>query len=146
MGAPALIHGPSVAAYVNGKVLGIVYSMDFTSSTPRKRVMSIDSLIAQELAPVGTSVSGTLGIYRLRGGGGIEGAGLTAPLPDLSQESYFSIVLLDIITKFIIFSARSCSVESQSWSAVTKQYLTGTIAFSGINWQNEVVALNGSQS
>ena|ERR1022692_1556713 len=145
MGASPLIVAPSVAIYINSKMFGLVHSFDWISSTPRKKIHSIDVLSALELAPTGADVSFSMGIYRLRGGGGIEGANLTVPLPDLAQENYFSCVLLDIVTKFIVFQALECSVEAQSWSVVTKQFLMGNISCSAKSWNNETVALNGRQ-
>jgi hypothetical protein len=143
MGATPLISAPQVAAFINGAPYGLVYSFDWNSSTPRKRIHSIDILQSIELAPLGTDVSFTMGLYRLRGGGGIEGANITVPLPDLAQENYFSVTLVDIVTKFIIFAAQECSVESQNWAVATKQFLTGTISCSAKSFNNEVVALNG---
>lgn len=146
MGAPVLIHAPSVACYINGKVLGLVYSFDWTSITPRKKISAIDVLQDLELAPTDSKVSFNMGLYRLRGGGGLEGANITAPAPDLAQENYFSVVLLDLVTKFVIFNAQKASVESQSWSVATKAYMTGSVSCSALSWNNEVIALNGSQS
>src|ERR1700690_167555 len=143
MGATAIISAPQVAVYINGKVFGLVHSFDWNSSTPRKKVHSIDILQALELAPTGSDVSFGMGIYRLRGGGGAEGANITVPLPDLASENYFSVVLVDIVTKYIVFQAQQCSIESQNWSVATKQFLMGTLNCSALAWSNEVVALAG---
>ena len=143
MGAPALIAAPQTAVYINSQMFGLAYSFDWNSSTPRKRVKSIDILQSLELAPTGSDVSFTLGMYRLRGGGGIEGANITVPLPDLAQENYFSVLLLDIITKNVIFQATSCSVESQNWGVAVKQFMQGSISCSCLSFSNEVVPLNG---
>jgi hypothetical protein len=143
MGASPLVSAPGVACYINGKVFGLVYDFSFNSATPRKKIKSIDVLQALELAPTTSDVSFSMGIYRLRGGGGIEGANIAAPLPDLASENYFSVVLLDLVTKFVIFQALNCSVESQDWSVPLKNYITGRISCSALSWSNEVVALNG---
>jgi hypothetical protein len=143
MGATALVSSPQVAVYINGSLFGLVYSFDWNSSTPRKKVRSIDILQSIELAPTGSDVGFTLGMYRLRGGGGIEGANIAATLPDLSQENYFSVLLLDIVTKFVIFQATQCSVESQNWGVAVKQFVQGSVSCSCLSWNNEVVPLNG---
>lgn len=143
MGASPLIVSPHVAVYINSKVFGLVYGFNFNSSTPRKKIKSIDVLQALELAPTSSDVSFSMDIYRLRGGGGIEGANIAAPLPDLASENYFSVVLIDIVTKFIIFQAVSASVEDQSWSVPLKDYIRGRINCSALSWSNEVIPLNG---
>lgn len=142
MGASPLISAPGVAVLINGKPYGLVYEISFNSNTPRKRVKSIDILQALELIPLDVEISCSMGIYRLRGGGGIEGPGMTAPVPDISRENYFSVTLVDLATKFIIFQATQCSIESQSWSVGVKQFLVGRISWSTLSWSNEVVSLS----
>src|SRR5690242_8031035 len=102
MGLSPLISAPGVGVYINGKPYGVGFNFNINSATPRKRVKSIDILNGLELAPIDASVNFSLSIYRVRGSGGIEGAGMTVPFPDLANENYFSITLLDLGTKFII--------------------------------------------
>lgn len=146
MGASPLVSAPGVAVLINSKVFGLVYDFAFNSSTPRKRAKSIDILQSLELIPLGAEITFSMGLYLLRGGGGLEGANITAPVPDLANEGYFSVVLLDLVNKNIIFQARRCSVEAQSWSVPVKQFITGQVTCSSLEWSNQVVPINGKQS
>lgn len=144
MASPSpLVLAPAVAVYINGKSYGLVYDMSFGSDTPRKKVKAIDILQVLELVPTGVDINCSLTVYRLRGGGGIEGAGMAAPMPDIPNENYFTVTLVDLVTKFIIFQSNTCSVESQRWNVAVKQYLMGQVSFSCLNWSNELIPVNG---
>lgn len=123
--------------YINGQPYGLVTDFAWTAETPKKPLYTIDVMEALELAPTLTKVTGSLGVMRITGTGGLEGAGMAAPQSALSRERYFSLVLKDRSTDVIIFQALRCSVTSQHWQANARGFLTGTVQFEAIDWANE---------
>jgi len=130
--------GAHVVVYVNSRVYAQVSGFTWSSTTPRKVIYELDSVIPAELAQTITSISGSLKLFRLIGDGGVQGPGMVAPFEDLSKERYFSLQLIERRSDTCIFSAGSCSVESESWSAEAKGLITGTMNFKALTWTNEV--------
>lgn len=133
-----MLTGAQVMLYVNGVRFGRVSAFSWNSDTPRKKEYVVDSMLPMELMQTVSSISGTMTVHRLSMDGGAEGAGMVAPVPDLSREKYFSLLLVDITSGFVIFQADSCSVESQSWRAGARDRIVGNISFSALSYSNEV--------
>ncbi len=134
------IPSAAVALFINGKLYGAVSSFTWTSATPLKAINGIDSLEAQELIHTSAAVSGSFGLYRITGSGGMEGVGVTTQFDKMSQERYFVLQLIDLRTDQILFQARSCKANSQTWSVAVKALVTGTLQFQGLTWENESAA------
>lgn len=115
-----------------------VASFKFNSATPRRKLQAVDSVVPFELATTVSQVTGTMNVYRLSQDGAAEGSGMVAPISELTREKYFSCILIDITSGFVVFQADQCSVEEQSWSADARQVLAGTISFSALTYNNEV--------
>lgn len=133
-----LVHGASVVLYVNGKKFAQVTGFEWTISTRREEKRGIDSLTAFELAPTQIVINGNLSLLRQSQDGGAEGAGMVAPVAQLSQEQYVSFMLIESHTNTVLFEARRCSVDSQGWRAGTRQVVTGQVSFTAIEYANEV--------
>lgn len=140
-----LITGARVILYVNGKPYTKVTSFSFNSTTGRREIYGIDSAEPYELAPTTSQCQGQIGIYRIMADGGAEGAGMVAPLPDLTLEKYFTLALVERTTDTIIFSANQCSAVSQAWDIPSRGFVTGSIAFKAIEWSNEIRPRTGSK-
>lgn len=138
MSGSRFLTGPGVVLYVNGKLYAQVMDFNWRIGTPREEVAGIDAIEAFELGVTRVRVTGQLVVYRRSQDGGAEGAGMVAPLSELTRERYASFVLVDRISGVPILQAPRCSVESQSWRAAPKSYLVGTIDFTGIEAANEV--------
>lgn len=138
MARSKIISAANVVCFINNQVYGKVTGFSYSSSTPKKRQMGIDSLRPYELIPTGTVVQGQLALLRLVGDAGIEGAGMTAPFADLSKEKYFSIALVDRTSDTVIFQADYASISSESWSIPSKGIVTGTVTFEALDWTNEI--------
>lgn len=135
---PALtIVGAQVIVYINGRVYGQAESFEWESLTPKKPIFGIDSPDPFELAPTTTQCRGTLGAVRTHGDGGFQGAGVIAAYPDLTREKYFTLVLVDRVTKTILFEAALCSASMEKWRVAPKNIMRGTMSFEGITWGNE---------
>lgn len=132
------IPGARVSVYVNGKAYGRCSHFQFTSSTPLKEVRGLDSSIPAELAPTQASCHAQMNVWRTAADGGAEGAGMAVRYEDLPAGRYFSLMLIDQGTDQILFSAGSCSVESQSWDFPQKGAVQGTLNIKAITWSNEV--------
>jgi hypothetical protein len=135
-----IIAGPHIVCYINGRVYGQVSHAEWNSDTPKKPIHGIDSVHPFELAPTTSAVKGSLALYRITGSGGLQGAGVIAPFPDLSREKYFTLQLIDRRSGGVVFDCRQCSPESERWVISTKALMTGTLNFSGISWNNETAS------
>lgn len=133
-----LITGAKVLLYVNGEPYGKVMRFSFSIETPRKSFYTIDDPSPAELGQTTTRVSGSIGVYRIHADGGAEGSGFVAPIPDLTKERYFSIVLLERTTDTVIFRADNCMLLSQSWDVPIRGFVTGALNFQALSWSNEV--------
>lgn len=137
-----LTTGAKVAVYVNGKRFGRVTAFSWNSETPKRAIYGVDSTEPYELATTTSRVTGSISILKLSGDGGVEGAGMNVPFPDLANANYFSLSLVEIGTNVIIFEARQCAATSQSWSVQTRSYVTGSVNFEAIGWDGEVRPLS----
>ena len=133
-----IITGTDVLLYINGRRFSRVFSFDFDSSTPSKEIIGVDVTSVIELAPTISRCGGSIGLYRLRGDGGLEGAGISPPVQELPRGKYASIMLVDRITDTVIFSALNCHIEDQKWSIKTKSLMVGSAVFKALTWNNEV--------
>ncbi len=138
MARSPLLTSAQVVLYINGEMYGKVHSFHWTQDTPRRDIRGVDSIIPFELAIASSRVSGSMSIYRLSQDGGAEGAGMIAPTDALSREKYFTMVLIDITSGFVVFQADHCSIDSQTWMADVKGVLTGQLTWSAMACNNEV--------
>jgi len=127
----------AVALYINGKPYGAVSGFHWSSMTPHKETGGIDSLEAQELIPVGAAVRGSFELYRITGSGGMEGIGVTTQFDKMGSNRYFVLQLIDMRNDTILFQARSCVADQQSWDAPVRSLVTGSLMFKGLTWDNE---------
>lgn len=137
MALPPLITGPRVLCYLNGRLTGLVRTFEHQSATPCHEIPGLDQLDPFELAPTTTSVSGTIGLYRVAGLGGVEGLGMTAQYEALSRQRYATIALVDRLTGALLFNAGQCMMELQRWEVSPKQYMVGVFNFRAVTWANE---------
>jgi hypothetical protein len=114
-----------------------VASINLRMTSTKRHLHTIDTPLTAELIPLTAEVSGTITVYKLRGDGGVEGAGLAAAFSNLVMGKYFSLALVDRSNDQIIFSLPQCSVESQNWDINSKRYVMGQIVFSALSWSNE---------
>lgn len=139
MASSSLISAAKVVCYVNGLPYAQVTSFQWSVTPQRKAIYGLDSGEPYELAPVTTKVTGSMAVLRTQKDGGLEGAGITAPLEELTREKYFSLTLVERTTNTILFRADQCSVQSQAWTVSPKSLVSGTVSFEAINWSNEAI-------
>lgn len=135
-----LVTAAKVKLYINGKPFGRVNGFSWASETPRRPIYGVDSTQPYELAVTTTRCTGTISVMKITADGGAEGAGVTAPYPEISRERYFSLALIEIGSDLVIFQADRCSLVSQSWNAPARGLITGSFSFEAIDWTNEVTA------
>jgi len=128
----------SVGCYINSKLCGRVGSFVFTINDPKKAIEGIDIPFVLEWAPTRTSVSGTLGLWRTAGDGGVEGLGMAAVGANIIRERYFTLQLITRKSEITIFQCDNCVIQSQTWNIQEKTRMTGMVSFSGILSSNEV--------
>ena len=70
---------------------------------------------------------------------------MMAQWANLTYEKYFDLALIDRATDSrllnsgaLMFHLEGCSVESQRWSITPKGYVIGTVAFSGLLYNNHM--------
>lgn len=130
--------GARIVCYINGKLYGRVSSFTWDSQTAHKPIYTIDAAEPFELAAGITKVGGTISVYRLIGDGGAQGAGIVPKYGDIPRGKYFSIMLIDRGTDLVLFQAKYCSLQTESWTVPQKGIITGSLHFEAIDWSNEV--------
>lgn len=141
MSRSRIITGARVLVYVNGKPFAQVTHFRWDSATPPKKIMGVDSGEPVELAPTTTMISGNMGLLRLSGDGGLEGAGIIPEFSEVPRGKYFSLALIDRATDTQIFRADRCWCASQSWDIPSKGMVTGQMTFEALGWNNEATKL-----
>lgn len=127
-----------VVLYINGRAYAQVTTFRWTCDTPTREIAGIDSSEPFELAPTRTKVTGTIGLVRLVGDGGIEGAGASVPFEYIASGKYFSLMLVDRATDTTLFRADNCRTSSQYWDVPQKGLITGSLTFEAISSSNEL--------
>ena len=133
-----LVVGAHVVCLFNGRLMGQVTAMDWSISSNRTRRHGLDGLMPYEISVGNTWIQGSVSILRVHGDAGLEGRGIVAPAELLPREKYFSILLIDRSTGTKLLQADHCMVTGQKWAVQAKQRLTGSFAFEGIDYANEL--------
>ena len=60
---------------------------------------------------------------------------------NLPTGKYFNITLLDRSNDLIVFQARYCVQQSESWTIPSKGIITGQLQFEAIDWNNEIKSI-----
>lgn len=132
------ITGAHILCYVNGNLYGRASNITYNSQTIHKPIYGIDQAEPFELAASQTKLSGTISVYRLHGDGGSQGAGMSAKYEDVPRGKYFTLTLLDRSNDLIVFQAKYCVQQSESWSIPAKGIITGSLSFEAIDFENEL--------
>lgn len=133
-----LVSGAKVLCYVNGQLLARVTEFSFNIDTPIKEVRGVDSPIPYELAVTHGRCTFSMSLLRTVSDGGAEGVGLSAPFEDISNQKYFSVMLIERTSDTVIFQADFCMAQNQSWSAPAKGLMMGKLSATSLAWNNEV--------
>lgn len=128
--------GANVACWINGQQYGLVTDIEYNELSQREPEYGLDAMEPAELSPTTTLVVGTIRLLMARESEMLEGMQITAGLPFISSERYFSIMLQDIATGFIIMTIDYASVDGQSWSMVNKNLVRGQFNFKGLMARN----------
>lgn len=132
-----LVTSPYAVCYINSIPFARCCGLNYSILSPKKEIRGIDLLQPIELIPTSLSVYGTIQVYKLRVDGGAEAAGLIATWQKMTKEKYFSLMVLDRSTDSVLIQSNRCSVLDQNWSIQPKNFVTGTIKWSGIDYMNE---------
>ena len=135
-----VISGPRLKCVINGRVFGIVTSFRYEIRSSHAPAQGLDQNTVQEWIPTTYRVSGQVGVLRLHGTGGLEGAGVVAFSDDVLRQKYLTIELVDRVTERTVFSAINSVVSAQSWQVAAKGLLTGSFAFEAENQTNNEAA------
>ena len=128
--------GANVVCWINGQLWGAVTGLQYSANSPRLEERGIDSMEAFELSPTTVSVTGTIQVLMLRNDEGLEGRQVTAGLPYISTEHYFSMMVQDRSSGFIIMRVDNASVDAQSWSYASRSLIMGQFSFKGLMAKN----------
>lgn len=133
------ISGASLKLYINGIPFGIASSISWKTNAGRKPLYGIDSVLPFELAPGAQAVTGTITCTRLRGDGGLEGRGLSAPDHFIALEKYIDILIIDRVTGLTVLKVDKAAINTQSWQATARGLLEGNFEWEGMEWENESI-------
>ncbi len=128
--------GANTVCWINGQRWGAVTDIVYQQSSPRSEERGIDSMEAFELSPTVVSVQGTISLLMVRDDEGLEGRQVTAGLPYIATEHYFTIMLQDRASGFIVMRIDNASVEGQSWRHAAKSIVQGQFSFKGLMAKN----------
>jgi hypothetical protein len=128
--------GANLVCIINGQKWGAITGLQYTLSSPRMEERGLDSMEMTELAPTVVSVQGTIQLLMQRNNEGLEGRQVTAGLPYISAEHYFSIMLQDRQSAFIVMRIDHASVDNQTWYPVAKGMVQGQFSFKGLMAKN----------
>lgn len=137
MNRPTLVVAAKILVYINGKLFGRCTSFSWQSTTPRKKIRTIDVQHPVELAATTVDVSWSMGVLRTHGDGGLQGVGIAPVMTELSLEKYFTIQLYDRVTGLTIFRSDMNNTDVESWNITAKGLMQGQAQGSGIVWVNE---------
>jgi hypothetical protein len=132
-----------VILYINGQPYAQATSFRWDSATPARALYGLDCGEPYELAHTVTKITGQIGLLRVVGDGGLEGAGVVQHFADVPKGRYFTLALIDRVTDTQLFRADRCKATSQSWNVPSKGRIEGTLTFEALDWSNE--ALPASQ-
>lgn len=124
--------GANVVCRINGQVFGSVTGLMYRLLSPRMEERGIDSIQGFELAPVASSVVGSVQMIMVRDSENLEATGATAGLPDVLGEKYFELHIEDASDGFSILKAEQVSVEEQMWTMTAKNVVSGQFTFKGL--------------
>lgn len=136
----SVVTSPHLICFLNGRMFGEANKVEWDIRTPKVRKGGIDSVVDHELAPTKNEVAGSVGMYRIRGTGGLEGFGVVAPFNANPREKYFSILIVNRLDGTTVFRADRCSVTSQRWGVEAKGRMHGTFSFEALEYGNEITA------
>lgn len=132
-----LVAGAHVLCFFNKRLMGQVTAVDWDQATPRVRRHGLDALAPYEISPVGSFVSGSVGLLRVHGDGALEGRGLVAPAQQIPKEKYACMLLIDRENGKKLLQIDHLAVGSQKWKVGAKGRLEGSFSFEGILATNE---------
>lgn len=135
---PKLVVAARVLVYINGRLFGRCTNFHWVSKTPRRKIHTVDIQHPVELGATTVDVDWSMGVLRVIGDGGLQGAGMVAQQTELSREKYFTLTLVERVTGATIFKADLCATDSESWMIAAKDRMLGQANGSGVIWVNEV--------
>jgi hypothetical protein len=136
----SIVCGPHAVVYINGKPFSPISAISYQISTPFKTLYGVDTILPLDTVPQQVSYTASMQLYRVRSSGGIEGQGICPTWEAATRGKYFSIIVLDRATNDILFEGRKNRATSQSWQISAKQLVTGTVAFTGLGYNNNTVS------
>jgi hypothetical protein len=134
MATNRVVSGAQVILFVNGVQFGNVRSFTFKPSNISKRIMTLDTHIANELIPTILIVSGQIQLYRINNDGGAEGKQLAPPPTNITRARYVSLLLQNRISQETIFRTDTAMITEQTWAVGTSQLMIGSLSFESLEW------------
>jgi hypothetical protein len=138
MSQQRIIVGANIICYLNGRPLGFVADFHYNASTPSREIRGIDCPEVQELAPTISGCKFNMTVFRIKGGGGIQGVGMGPISAEVPRGKYFDFLLLDRITDTVVWNGRWCRIDNESGSFAAKAMSMVSVSGTAITWSNEV--------
>ncbi len=132
MAQSTVLRGADLSVYINNSPFGVASDLRWSIKNGRRPIFGIDSETPFDLAPGQRIIEGAITCYYVRGGGGLEGAGVVADGDVLLFEKYSTLTVTDRVSGDVILSIQKMNVGDQSWTAAPKGLVQGSFSFIGI--------------
>ena len=137
--------GSGIKLLINGNLAAFATGINFTRSTNTKVIYEIDSPFAKEIMTTTYAVNGSLTGLRVRGSGGLDGAGImnASTANAFFTQKYCVIEIVDILSKVTMYTIDHVVFSEDSWNIQNRQLMTFSANFKGIFMRNEVSDKSG---
>jgi hypothetical protein len=131
--------GAGARLIINGKTIGFAASIQYTRSQNIKVFYEMDNVFPVELSPTTYLIQGTMTGFRLKGGGGLDGANIMSisSVQQYFNQQYCVIELIDTTTNKAFALIQPAIFDQDSWSISAKGVITFSATFKGTFMQTE---------
>ena len=129
--------GAGLKIFINNRILGVCTAFEWEADGGRRPIFGLDQVIAFELAPGASTITGRIEYLRLRLDGGLEGRGIAAPDKQILSEKYISIILVDRLTDAVVLKIDNAAVNNQRGNVTSRSLFKGSFTFTGIGFSTD---------
>lgn len=133
-----IMRGADIKLYLGGKLYTAVNSISYTIDYSEQEIYGIDSAFPQEIAVTRVSVQGSVGGFRIKSMGGLQGSNVTTKIQDILHSPYISLRIKDRHTDADILWIPQIKVTNEQMQIRAKGVVQVSFNFKGIMPFNEL--------